>query len=409
MRHIIILSLLFISSMTSAQLVRIDSTTTAKRIYYYNQAGFYIGSDSVSEKIVRATLDGGDTFKIPTYTLVERDPQKFYTIDSLAPYLKITDLDEKVEDKIGAKLAAGTDVDITYNDGTGVTTISYTGSGGGGGGLTDEQVRDTTIAMFTPGPSIILNETDAEDSVFLDVNINPVESAVQSRIIGKSFGCAIAGTSSITTIGMTFNTTGTANGTTLNSSTAYRARAHKYEYVVTTASTTAVAGYRGGSDEFRGTEGFVYSVTWGPAIGCANTSKRAFAGIRNSPGAPTDVSPSTLTECIGMGYDDASDSNIQIYYNDGSGTASNIDLGSNFAIPTADRTNFYTLILYVPAGGSAYYYKVINESTGNVTTGNVTTNLPPASSFTRPFIYTSVGGVSNQTGIGIFSIYRMSL
>lgn len=409
MRHIIILSLLFISSIATAQLVRIDSTTTAKRIYYYNQAGYYIGSDSVNEKIVRATLDGGDTFKIPTYTLVSRSPERFYTADSLTNYLKITELDEKVEDKIGSKLAAGTDVDITYNDGTGVTTISYTGSGGGGGGLTDEQVRDTTIAMFTNGPSIILNESDAFDSVYLDVNTNPVESAVQSMIIGKTFGCAIAGTSSITSIGMSFNTTGTANGTILNSSSAYRARAHKYEYVVTTPSTTAVAGYRGGSDEFRATEGFIYSVTWGPALGVANTSKRAFAGIVNSPAAPTDVSPTTLVECFGMGYNDASDSNIQIYYNDGSGTASNIDLGPNFAIPTSDRTNFYTLILYVPAGGSAYYYKVVNESTGNVATGNVTSNLPPTSSFTRPFMYTSVGGVSYQTGIGIFSIYRMNL
>lgn len=407
MKQILTIIALLISLSSYGQLVRIDSTWSSKRMYHTNHIGYRIGSDSIRTKDVRATLDGGDTFHIITDSLVSRIVYRFITTDSLSPYLKTVDFDEKAEDIIGTKLIEGSNITLTYNDATGETTIDA--SGGGGGGLTDEQVRDTTIAMFTPGPSIILNETDAEDSVFLDVNINPVESAVQSRIIGKSFGCAIAGTSSITTIGMTFNTTGTANGTTLNSSTAYRARAHKYEYVVTTASTTAVAGYRGGSDEFRGTEGFVYSVTWGPAIGCANTSKRAFAGIRNSPGAPTDVSPSTLTECIGMGYDDASGSNIQIYYNDGSGTASNIDLGSNFAIPTADRTNFYTLILYVPEGGSAYYYKVINESTGKVTTGNVTTDLPPASSFTRPFIYTSVGGVSDQTGIGIFSIYRMSL
>lgn len=406
MKHISIIFLFFISISANAQLVRIDSTTTGHRIKLINSAGYQVGSDTITRKLVRATLDGGDTFYLkPVETLIQRDVYRFITTDSLTPYLKIVDFDEKAEDIIGTKLIEGSNITLTYNDATGETTIDA--SGGGGGGLTDEQVRDTTVAMFTVGPSITWNEDDAADSVYLDVNTNPLESAVQGLLIGKSLGFAIASFNTISTIGIQFTTTGAATGTTISSSSPYRARPHKYEYVVSTASTSAVAGYRGQGDEVRQNDGFVYSVTWGPAIGVSNTSKRAFAGLRNSPSAPTDVSPTTLVECFGMGWDDANDTNIQIFHNDASGTATQIDLGSGFPIPTADRTDFYTLYVYVPKGGAGWYYKVVDESDGTTATGLVTTDLVASSSFVRPFNYTSVGGVSAQTGIGIFTIYRL--
>lgn len=405
MKQILTIITLLISLSSYGQLVRIDSTWSSKRMYHTNHIGYRIGTDSIRTKDVRATLDGGDTFHIITDSLVNRTVYRFITIDSLSPYLKTVDFDEKAEDIIGTKLIEGSNITLTYNDATGETTIDA--SGGGGGGLTDEQVRDTTVAMFTVGPSITWNEDDAADSVYLDVNTNPLESAVQGMLIGKSLGFAIASFNTMSTMGIQFTTTGSATGTTLSSSSPYRSRPHKYEYVVSTASTSAVAGYRGQGDEVREDDGFIYSVTWGPVIGVSNTSKRAFAGLRNSPSAPTDVSPSTLVECFGMGWDDANDTNIQIFHNDASGTATQIDLGSGFPIPTADRTDFYTLYIYVPKNGAGWYYKVVDESDGTSATGLVTTNLLASSSFVRPFNYTSVGGVSAQTGIGIFTIYRL--
>lgn len=400
-----IIAFLLITQTAFGQLVKIDSSWTSFSAKISNHVGYPIGSDSIRRKSVRCTLDGGDTFYIRTDSLVNRTVYRFITIDSLSPYLKTVDFDEKAEDIIGTKLIEGSNITLTYNDATGETTIDA--SGGGGGGLTDEQVRDTTVAMFTVGPSITWNEDDSADSVYLDVNTNPLESAVQGMLIGKSLGFAIASFNTMSTMGIQFTTTGSATGTTLNSSSPYRARPHKYEYVISTASTSAVAGYRGQGDEVREDDGFIYSVTWGPVIGVSNTSKRAFAGLRNSPSAPTDVSPSTLVECFGMGWDDANDTNIQIFHNDASGTATQIDLGSGFPIPTADRTDFYTLYIYVPKNGAGWYYKVVDESDGTSATGLVTTDLLASSSFVRPFNYTSVGGVSAQTGIGIFTIYRL--
>lgn len=404
MRFYITLCSLLFAIIVKAQAIRLDSTVFHESRPIYNSAGYFIGSDSFHVKRVRLVYSG-DTFYQRIDTLKERRPMRFITTDSLSPYLKTVDFDEKAEDIIGTKLIEGSNITLTYNDATGETTIDA--SGGGGGGLTDEQVRDTTVAMFTVGPSITWNEDDAADSVYLDVNTNPLESAVQGLLIGKSLGFAIASSNTISTMGIQFTTTGAATGTTISSSSPYRARPHKYEYIVSTASTSAVAGYRGQGDEVRRDDGFVYSVTWGPVIGVSNTSKRAFAGLRNSPSAPTDVSPTTLVECFGMGWDDANDTNIQIFHNDNSGTATQINLGSGFPIPTADRTDFYTLYVYVPKGGAGWYYKVVDESDGTTATGLVTTDLVASSSFVRPFNYTSVGGVSAQTGIGIFTIYRL--
>jgi hypothetical protein len=420
MRIFKLIVFLFLTQSAFGQLVKIDSSWTSFRAKLSNHVGYPIGSDSIRQKSIRCTLDGGDTFYIRTDSLVSRDVYRFITIDSLTPYLLNSDFDEKAEDVIGAKIIGSRDIDFSYLDATGETTLTVdtTGTVGlatkydlttisGGSGLSAEQVRDTTVGMFTVGPSITWNEDDAADSVYLDVNTNPLESAVQGLLIGKSLGFAIASFNSMSTMGMQFTTTGAATGTTISSSSPYRSRPHKYEYVVSTASTTAVAGYRGQGDEVRQADGFVYSVTWGPVLGVSNTSKRAFAGLRNSPSAPTDVSPTTLVECFGMGWNDANDANIQIFHNDASGAPTQIDLGSGFPIPTADRTDFYTLYIYVPKGGAGYYYKVVDESDGTSTTGLVTTDLVASSSFMRPFNYTSVGGVSAQTGIGIFTIYRL--
>jgi hypothetical protein len=59
------------------------------------------------------------------------------------PASKISDLQETVEDYIGTKIAAGTNITVSYDDGTGITTISSTA---GGGGVTDGDKGDITVS-----------------------------------------------------------------------------------------------------------------------------------------------------------------------------------------------------------------------------------------------------------------------
>lgn len=51
---------------------------------------------------------------------------------------------------------------------------------------------------------------------------------------------------------------------------------------------------------------------------------------------PTDVDPSTSIQHVGIGWDSA-DANVQIMFNDGTGSSSKIDLGSSWPVPVTDR------------------------------------------------------------------------
>lgn len=408
MKQILTIITLLISLSSYGQLVRIDSTWSSKRMYHTNHIGYRIGTDSIRTKDVRATLDGGDTFHIITDSLVSRTKYAFITSDSLTPYLKTVDFDEKAEDIIGSKIVAGSGLSGTYNDGTGELTLSATG--GGGGGLTDEQVRDTTMAMVTVGPSITWNEDDAADSVYLDVNTNPLETAVQRTLLGKNFSAWISNAGGSPSLGIAITTVpGVANTGTVSSTSPYLRRPMKTEYRQTTPTTSNVAQIRSQRTLCRGNEGYIYTITWAPVAGLSNASDRSFAGLKVASGDVTDVNPNTLTTVIGMGHNDATDSNFKIYHNDGSGTCTEVDLGSGFPIPTTNETDFYTLILYVPNPGTTIYYKVIDEKNGTSATGSVNSNIPDPATFLTAYAYTSVGGVSSVTTLGLFSMYCMVL
>ncbi|MES2539145.1 MAG: DUF2793 domain-containing protein [Pseudomonadota bacterium] len=213
-----------------------------------------------------------------------------------------------------------------------------------------------------------------------------------------------------TQMGLVISATGTA--TTENVATT---NLHNYmrrrSWRITTASTTAVAGIRGGALQFTlggpsaGLGGFHLVWRWGPATGVTNASHRAFVGMRNTTAAPTDINPSTQTNICGMGYDSA-DTNIQFMHNDGTGTATKIDLGAGFPKPNADLTSVYELALFArPGTTQSLGYEVTNLASGAVASGTVTTDLPSTTALINPFSYMSVGGVSSVIGFTTMSLY----
>lgn len=177
----------------------------------------------------------------------------------------------------------------------------------------------------------------------------------------------------------------------------------RLDYLVTTASATAVAGFRyaqlqWGRGNAAGRGGFHLIFRWGPATGVATSTNRCFVGMRGATSAPTDVNPSTLTNIIGTGWDSA-DTNIQFMVNDGSGAATKIDLGASFPRPTADRTESYETALFCAPNGSEIFYEFTNLATGAVATGSVTTDIPAATQLLTPNCYMSVGGTSSVIGL----------
>ena len=211
-------------------------------------------------------------------------------------------------------------------------------------------------------------------------------------------------------MGLVVTAAGTAtteNVATTNLHTYMRRRSWR----VTTASTTAVAGLRGGALQWTlggnaaGLGGFHLVWRWGPATGVATATHRSFVGMRNTTAAPTDVNPSTQTNICGMGYD-AADTNIQFMHNDGSGTATKIDLGASFPKPNTDLASVYEIAMFAPPGTTqSLSYEVTNLATGAVATGTITTDIPTTTTLLNPYGYMSVGGTSSVIGFATMGLY----
>jgi len=105
-----------------------------------------------------------------------------------------------------------------------------------------------------------------------------------------------------------------------------------------------------------------------------------------------------------MGYD-AADTNLQIMSNDGTSTATKVDLGASFPVPTTDRSKVYELALFAAPNGSTVQYEVTDLGTGAKATGTISTDLPSSTTFLTPRGYCSVGGTSSVIGITLFSLY----
>lgn len=215
----------------------------------------------------------------------------------------------------------------------------------------------------------------------------------------------------LTGLGVTLTATGTA--TAYAPATTSRLTMNPVvEALVTTVSASAVSGFRINATfisrgDVSNAGGFYLKMRWRPATGQTVATHRAFAGVRGSAAAPTDVNPSTLTNIIGMGWD-SGDTNIQMMHNDGTGTATRIGLGSNFPRPTADRSNLYDIEIYAPRNGSEVRYRVTNVLTGAETFGTITTDLPASSTLMTPLIYNSVGGTSSVIGTAIGSLFLVT-
>ena len=213
-----------------------------------------------------------------------------------------------------------------------------------------------------------------------------------------------------TQMGLVVSGTGTATAENVATGSLYNYMRRR-SWRITTASTSAAAGIRGGALQFTvgstsaGLGGFYLVWRWGPATGVTNASHRAFVGMRNAITAPTDVNPSSLTNICGMGYDSA-DTNIQLMHNDGSGAATKIDLGASFPKPNTDLTSVYEVALFArPGTTQALSYEVTNLVSGAVASGTVTTDLPSTSTLINPYGYMSVGGVSSVIGFATMGLY----
>lgn len=137
-----------------------------------------------------------------------------------------------------------------------------------------------------------------------------------------------------------------------------------------------------------GLGGFFNVIRFGCSDAASVSGARMFVGATTNGGNPTNVEPSTLTNCIGVGHG-ASDSNLKLFYG-GSSAQTPIDLGANFPANTLS-TDVYELILYSPSEESAVvYYQLTRLNTGDVASGKIVGTssavLPASSAFLIPWL-----------------------
>lgn len=134
--------------------------------------------------------------------------------------------------------------------------------------------------------------------------------------------------------------------------------------------TTAYQCYRG---DAAGLGGFFFNVRFAcPTI----TSDAHFQiGLFGSTSLTAATTPSAQLNWIGCGFD-ATDSNLQVFYNGAAGSATKVDLGANFPRGT---DAVFDLTLFSPPNGSFIGYRVKRIDASYDTSGTITTNIPAAS------------------------------
>jgi hypothetical protein len=121
---------------------------------------------------------------------------------------------------------------------------------------------------------------------------------------------------------------------------------------------------------------------------------------------------SSLVNIIGIGSD-ALDTNLQVFHNDGTGTATKVDLGINFpANRTAGAalTTIYSIELFNDSNSTDVRYCVKNKETGSVAMGTIATNLPLHTQGLNFFASRCMGAGVTNTGqfdlltLGVYSL-----
>ena len=127
-------------------------------------------------------------------------------------------------------------------------------------------------------------------------------------------------------------------------------------------------------------------------------------------GSASNILVSTLTNIIGVG-NEVGDTNLQIFYNDATGTASKIDLGVEFPANRtvgAISTTVYSIILFNEPMSTSVTYLVINKETGVQATGVISTNLP-ATSQGLNFFASRCMSVTSVTSTGQFDLMKLGV
>jgi hypothetical protein len=287
-------------------------------------------------------------------------------------------------------------------------SIQYNNSGSVGA-VSNGSTNDTCLVLIdqSTNPSaqagkvaIFAKDIGSTGDLSFTFQTGTKTTQTDSRFIDfRAFGAALT---TVSQQGTNFSTFGTAVGQ--NMAAASKVEAIKKIGYRTAASVGAFAGVRMTSPGF--SAGSSSSPVWGGfymnlGFQQATTAStgHTFCGmsaITSNPSGSTTLA-ATLN-CVGVGFS-TGDTNLSLVYNDGSGSANIVTLGSGFSV-----SDWFYLELFCAPGASSISYRVTNFTSGSVATGSIS-EFPSNSVVIGPVVYTHNGSTSTQTTVTLSHIY----
>lgn len=254
-------------------------------------------------------------------------------------------------------------------DGTGYFKLTVSYVAGSGSFANGEKVQ---LAFLPQGSSAASGGGGGVDLTTLPIITNPINLR----------GCwglySINGNSSNSASVFNFNTAqfGQAingGGLVTKANTNAFTRQTRYYYASAAGAGSSAVNYST-TALFWGSGGWFYGERVGNSDAATVANARCFYGVSAGLAAPGNVNPSSLVNMLGFGAD-SGDANMQFMHNDGSGTATKVDLGANFPANTSNVDFYEMQMLYLPASGVVKYY-IKNLANGVESSGSVTTDIP---------------------------------
>ena len=283
------------------------------------------------------------------------------------------------------------------------------------GGSSDPLVLSSTDATATIADRVkIFRRPIANRSLPGFVGVSGLDSAVQPLFARNKIGLWTPPGNATTAPGVLGMSAFTVVGTATARSVATTSRFTMFRRlgIVSAATAGSLSSFRIPSTQFAiggGSvpNGFFMVIRFGISDAAAVSGARMFIGMRNSTAAATNVEPSTITNCIGVGHG-AADTNLRLYYG-GSAAQTPINLGVNFPTNTLS-TDMYELALFSPPNSSVINYEVTRLNTGNVTSGTLSGTVGTQIPSTTTLLSGMNGFRTNNTtalavGIDIASYY----
>ncbi len=291
----------------------------------------------------------------------------------------VSDFNEAAQDAVGAALTDTNTINLTYVDGTpamyadALYQMSITADAGG---------LKLQGDSATPGNNKVYGTDSSGNRGWQDAGSAPSSEAYNKQWVARQNGIDVLGSMALSTIG-TQSTP--SKGTSTFSDYIGKRRITS----ATTANTTATFNVGNAQDQCYAAApipraaGFKFVIRFG--VPSVVAGERFWCGMNGPTTGSTN--PSSLTNLIGVGRDDT-DTNLQVMHNDGTGSATKIDLGRTFASVAGHA---FDLVLTVPLGGGSCEYLLTDLDDGTTYSGVITTNLPATDSTLSWNLWASVG------------------